>query len=130
MKAAARPLKATSTENADEKQQAAPLGLNGDTVKKKPKQKHVKGESKERIQDKDKPTPEPAPVAPTVNPTLGTTPVAAQPGQETPAPKPSSDRTTLPPTDTGAPGALPAGQPIPATTSAAPNSPSTTPTPH
>ena len=130
VKAAARPLKATSTETADERQQAAPLGLNGDTVKKKPKQKHVKGGAKERIQEKDRPAPEPAPVAPTVNPTLGTTPVTAQPGQGAPAPNKSSDRTTLPPADAGAPGALPAGQPIPATTSTEPNAPSTTPTPH
>ncbi len=129
VKAAARPIKATSTENADEKQQAAPLGLNGDTVKKTPKQKHVKGEQKERIQEKEKPASA-TPVSPTVNPVLGSSPVSAQPGQSTLATKPSSDTTTLPPADSPAPGALPAGQPIPATTSTSPNAPSTTPTPH
>lgn len=123
-KASTRPLKATSQETADEKQQAAPLGLNGDTVKKK-KPKRAKGEPKERLQEKAKPA-EPAPVAPTVNPALGTTAVTSQSQQSAPASKPSADTTALPPANTAAPGAPPQGQPIPAATSASPGAPATT----
>lgn len=122
-KASTRPIKATEKETTDEKQQAAPLGLNGDTVKKtKPKRK--KGEAKERLQEKTK--PEEKQVDQTVNPSLGATPVTNTPAATTP--KPSSDTTTLPPADAPAPGALPAGQPIPATTGTQPSS--TTPAPH
>ena len=78
-RASARPVTASAQESADEKQQAGPLGLNGDTARKKSKHKHVKGEPKERMQEKPKDTGAPAPVAPTVNPNL-TAPVA------TPAP--------------------------------------------
>lgn len=70
-KASARPVVQTSTEDATEKQQAGPLGLNGDTTKKPKKRKHIKGEVKERLQDKNtKPAPAPVVVAPTVNPNL------------------------------------------------------------
>ena len=41
----------TADEKAAQQLQAAPLGLNGDTVKKKKKEK-VKGAPKERLQDK------------------------------------------------------------------------------
>ncbi len=79
VKATKRPTPATSQETADEKVRATPLGLNGNTgKKKKTKVKHVKGEPKERLQEKPKPadTSQPAP-APTVNPALGTTPAPA-----------------------------------------------------
>jgi peptidyl-prolyl cis-trans isomerase SurA len=77
VKATTRPIAATSTETAGEKQQAAPLGLNGDTTKKQKKAKRQKGEQKERLQEKPKPDTTPVPVAPTVNPALASTPVAA-----------------------------------------------------
>jgi hypothetical protein len=73
-KAEMRPMPTTPTENADEKLRAQPLGLNGDTVAKKKKvHKHVKGEVKERLQEKPKqPKETPNTVAPTVNPDLAT----------------------------------------------------------
>ncbi|HEY4354347.1 MAG TPA: peptidyl-prolyl cis-trans isomerase [Acidobacteriaceae bacterium] len=123
-KASTRPIKATVTESTDEKQQAAPLGLNGDTVKKK-KAKREKGAPKERLQEKTK--PEEKPLDQTVNPALGAAPVTNNTNTTT-TPKPSSDTTALPPADAPAPGALPAGQPIPATTGTQPAS--TTPAPH
>jgi peptidyl-prolyl cis-trans isomerase SurA len=70
-KATTRPVAAAPVEDATEKHQAAPLGLNGDTVKKQKAPKRKKGEAKERLQEKAKPTDPPAPVAPTVNPNLG-----------------------------------------------------------
>lgn len=72
-KAETRPVAATPTENATEKIQATPLGLNGDTVSKKKHKHHkrVKGEVKERMQEKPKePKETPNTVAPTVNPDL------------------------------------------------------------
>ncbi|HVG26361.1 MAG TPA: peptidylprolyl isomerase [Acidobacteriaceae bacterium] len=116
-KASARPVAATPEDNVTEKHQAAPLGLNGNTAKKKEKVKRAKDEPKERLQDKPKPVDTPTPIAPTVNPALGGAPAA------------SSDRSTLPPATTPAPGAPPQGQPIPAATSADPNAPATTPAP-
>jgi peptidyl-prolyl cis-trans isomerase SurA len=79
-KAETRPIPTTPTENADEKLRAQPLGLNGDTVAKKKKAKHQKGEQKERFEEKPKePKETPNTVAPTVNPDLAT-----------PAPAPTS----------------------------------------
>ena len=81
--ATARPVAATKQDSADEKQQAAPLGLNGDTSKKK--HKHVKGEPKARMQEKPKDTNAPAPVDPTVNPNLAApvaTPAPAAPAKQ------------------------------------------------
>jgi peptidyl-prolyl cis-trans isomerase SurA len=70
-KAVATPEGPSTQENADRKTQSAPLGLNGDTVKKKKKVK-VKGAKKERLENKPKPsTAPPPPPAPTVNPSLG-----------------------------------------------------------
>lgn len=124
VKASARPVKATADESATEKQQAAPLGLNGNTGKKKKvKVKRAKDEPKERLQDKPKPVDTTVPVAPTVNPALGTTPAA-------PAAPKASDQSVLPPAGASAPGAAPQGEPVPATTSADPNAPTTTPAPH
>jgi peptidyl-prolyl cis-trans isomerase SurA len=73
-----RPLEASTTEKADEKHQNAPLGLNGDTSAKK--KKHMKGDPKERLQEKTAPAPEPTVTpAPTVNPTLTASPVTPPP---------------------------------------------------
>jgi peptidyl-prolyl cis-trans isomerase SurA len=93
----ARAVAPTSEEKANESTQAAPLGLNGDTAKKK-KPVHKKGDPKARLQDKPKPVDNTAPIAPTVNPTLGGS--AVQPA----ATAPSSDKTTVPPVDTPPPG--------------------------
>ncbi len=71
-KASARPTLETPVEDATEKRQAVPLGLNGDTTKKPKKHKHVKGEAKERFQEPTKPSETAVPVAPTVNPDLAT----------------------------------------------------------
>jgi hypothetical protein len=81
-----RPVAAAPIEDATEKHQATPLGLNGDTVKKKKAPKRKKGEAKERLQEKPKPSDVPATVAPTVNPNLGGGAVI-----------PSSSNTTTPP---------------------------------
>lgn len=81
VKASKRPTPATAQETSDEKARAQPLGLNGDTgtKKKKTKTKHVKGEPKERMQDKPKPVETaPPPPAPTANPALGGTAPTAQ----------------------------------------------------
>jgi peptidyl-prolyl cis-trans isomerase SurA len=81
VKATTRPIAATPQQSETEKTQAAPLGLNGDTVKKQ-KPKKDKNAPKERLEQKTKPAEEPAaPIAPTVNPALGT-----GAGTTTPAP--------------------------------------------
>jgi len=85
-KVSTRPLPQTTVEDATEKHQAQPLGLNGDTTKKPKKQKRKKGEVKQRMQDQTKPVETVAPVAPTVNPDLAA-----------PAPGASSSTTTTPP---------------------------------
>ena len=120
-KAAATPDGPTAQEAATQKTQAAPLGLNGDTVKKK-KIKRKKGETKERIQDRPAPV-EPAAPAPTVNPDLG----KSLPGTTSSA-TPSADRTTLPPASAPPPGANSTGQPLSPTGSPA-TAPSGTPEP-
>jgi peptidyl-prolyl cis-trans isomerase SurA len=71
-KATARPIAETPVEDATEKHQAAPLGLNGDTTAKPKKQKRKKGEAIQRMQEKPKPSNKTVPVAPTVNPNLAT----------------------------------------------------------
>ncbi len=128
VKASIRPVKATAQENADEKQQAAPLGLSGDTTKKV-KPKRQKGEAKQRLEQKGKPA-EPAAPAPTVNPTaVGAPAITSAGGSDQPKTmKPGADQTTIPSTTTP-PGALPTGQPIPSVTSATPGAPATTPNP-
>jgi peptidyl-prolyl cis-trans isomerase SurA len=87
-KAAATPDAMSAEEKATQQTQAAPLGLNGDTAKKKKKVK-VKGAKKERLQDKAKPatTGAPAP-APTVNPSLGQGPLG-----DAPVPAPTAPAT-------------------------------------
>lgn len=93
LKATKKPIAATQEETADEKERAAPLGLNGSTAPKKKKHvKRAKDQPKERLQDKPKPadTPPPPP-APTVNPALGgTAPAAASTPSSQPAPASSN----------------------------------------
>lgn len=85
-KAAYTPVAATTKEQEDRKQQAAPLGLNGDTATKK-KKKREKGVAKERLQNKPTaPAPPAAPPEPTVNPSLGQG-VTPAPQSTTPAPQ-------------------------------------------
>ena len=88
LKATDRPVAATQAETATEKEQAAPLGLNGDTTKKPKKPKRQKGEAKERLQEQPKPTTTQVPVAQTVNPALAAQPIATPatpPAASTPA---------------------------------------------
>jgi len=130
LKASNRPVVADKQTTTAEKLQAAPLGLNGDTAKKK-KVKREKGTPKERLQEQpSKPVDNGPVIAPTANPALVNTPAAVQHTDAPAKTAPSSDQTTLPPADTPAPGAPPQGQPLPATTSTEPNAPVTTPAPH
>ncbi len=100
-------------EAAGERQQAAPLGLNGDTVKQaKEKKKRQKGDAKQRLQDKPAEAPAPAPISPTVNPNLGVSPAGSRGSGANPAPDSNEKNTTLP-ASTGAPGAPAQGQPLP-----------------
>ncbi len=75
-KATIRPVVATREQSTSEKVQAAPLGLNGDTVKKKKKPKAQKGDKKERLQEQQKPVDTTPTVAPTVNPAVTGAPAA------------------------------------------------------
>ena len=95
VKASVRPVQADTQATASEKQQAAPLGLNGDTAKKKKKQR-VKGAPKERLQEVTKPVDTTTPVAPTVNPTLGKTPAALQPNSGATAPAATTPAASTP----------------------------------
>lgn len=97
----ARPVAASADEKAADKTQAAPLGLNGDTVKKKPKPKREKGAPKERLQTKPKVVETPVTVDNTVNSTLGGSAVPTQ--TQPAADKPSSD-TPPPPATPASPG--------------------------
>ncbi|HTJ30290.1 MAG TPA: peptidylprolyl isomerase [Acidobacteriaceae bacterium] len=83
------PLPADSAEVADTQTQSAPLGMNGDTTKKKKKQKTATGE-KTRMQQRPKDETEKAPLVAT----------PAAPAQGAPAPKPAPQQTapeTIPP---------------------------------
>jgi peptidyl-prolyl cis-trans isomerase SurA len=84
-KVIATPVALTTDEKASVQTQAAPLGLNGDTTKKKKKPKKVKGAPKERMQDQpvDAKKPAPPPVEQTANPALA--PTAVAPAPTTPA---------------------------------------------
>jgi peptidyl-prolyl cis-trans isomerase SurA len=115
-KNAATPVMASTEETVARQQQSAPLGLNGDTTKKKVKR--VKGAPKERLQDK--PTVDPAAAAPVISPTVNPA-LGVNPGGTT-TPPADSNRTTLPPVTAPAPGANPTGQPMSPT-----GTPSTTP---
>ena len=89
-KAKATPVAETSEEKLAEKTQAAPLGLNGDTAKKKKKEKS-KDTPKERIQEKPKepaaPAPEPTPYR---TPPPPTTPASAPPADAVPPAAPAT----------------------------------------
>jgi peptidyl-prolyl cis-trans isomerase SurA len=92
-KIAATPVAETQEEKAAAKVQSAPLGLNGDTAKKKKKAK-VKGASKERLQ-KQAPAPPKAPLqeTPSKAPDRGT----AAEGIFGAGASPKTDTTTVPP---------------------------------
>ena len=121
-KAIATPTPMTAEEKVAAKTQAAPLGLNGDTTKKKRKRK--KGEKKERLQTKPqeaKPDKFANPTGPGTSNDLRKTPVGGTaPGSTTP----NANPTTLPPATAPAPGA-PVGPSVPGST--APPAGSTTP---
>ncbi|SNS93738.1 peptidyl-prolyl cis-trans isomerase SurA [Granulicella rosea] len=111
------PVAMTDEEKAAAQTQAAPLGLNGDTTKKKKVKptKRKKGDpkpDKARLQEKPKDVAAPAPeIAPTANPLLAPT-SDLPPSTKT---APTSNQTTLPPANAPVPGANPTGQPVPAT---------------
>ena len=88
------PTPADSQEVADRQTQSAPLGLNGDTAKKKKKKDTATAGEKTRIQDRPKDTSEKAPVVAT----------PAAPAKGAPAPKPSG---TTAPTPSSAPQQTP-----------------------
>ncbi len=95
-KVAAGPVAATSEEKATEKAQAAPLGLNGDTSKKKakkqPKNKNAPKEPKERLQNQaPKPAAPPPSETPSKAPDRGTAQEGILPPQK------PADTTTTPP---------------------------------
>ena len=89
-KALSKPIPMSTEEKAAAATQAAPLGVAGDTTKKPKKPKRVKGQPKERLQDKATDT---KPVAPAVDQTVSPSlapiaiPPAATPPSATP-PKP------------------------------------------
>ena len=121
----ATPAAPTTAEAQTKQLQAAPLGLNGDTAKKK-KKKRAKGEAKERLAPKPADPNAPKPDA------NGNYPTPYHPAITSPAQKPAptdqsapADKTTLPPVTTPAPAALPSGDPTPAT----PGNPIPTPPP-
>jgi peptidyl-prolyl cis-trans isomerase SurA len=103
-KKAATPAAASADEKAAEQTQAAPLGLNGDTSKKKKKQPKDKNAPKERLQNKA-PTPPPPPP----DETPSKAPNRATPLEGTLPPAPKSPDTTAPPAT--APGPPPTTTP-------------------
>jgi peptidyl-prolyl cis-trans isomerase SurA len=92
-KVAAGPVAPTTEESASEKTQAAPLGLNGDTSKKKKKQPKDKNAPKERLQNQ---APKPAAPPPAETPSKASDRGTPQEGILPPAPK-TPDSTTVPP---------------------------------
>ena len=128
VKASKRPTAATAEESADEKIQAAPLGIDGPAAKKKKKTKRSKDQPKERLQEKTAPVEAPNTVAPTVNPALGTTATGGGAlGDSSPTRVPTTaNHTTLPPAQPTPNNPVSPGTPIPAATSASPNAPATT----
>jgi len=103
-KVAAGPVAASADEKAAEQTQAAPLGLNGDTSKKKKKQPKDKNAPKERLQNKA-PTPPPPPP----DETPSKAPNRATPLEGTVPPAPKTPDTTVPPAN--APGTPPTTPP-------------------
>ena len=100
LKAQATPDAMTTDEKQAQQLQSTPLGLNGDTVKKKKKTK-VKGAPKERLQDKT-PTPADKPEARPLKTDVDPNTL-----------QPTADKTALPPATTPAPAppTQPAGTP-------------------
>jgi peptidyl-prolyl cis-trans isomerase SurA len=95
-KALETPAAAGADEKATQQAQAAPLGLNGDTAKKKKKTK-VKGAPKERLQDKPPaPAPPPPEETPSKAPDRGT-PLEGTAGAGKVAPAASGQTTPPPP---------------------------------
>jgi peptidyl-prolyl cis-trans isomerase SurA len=92
-KVAAGPVAATPEEKAAEQTQAAPLGLNGDTSKKKKKQPKDKNAPKERLQNQA-----PKPPAPVPAETPSKAPDRATPQEGILPPQKAPDNTTVPPT--------------------------------
>jgi peptidyl-prolyl cis-trans isomerase SurA len=108
-KAIATPVAMTTDEKTTQKTQAAPLGLNGDTAKKK-KLKRKKGEAKERLQPKPKDPNAPKPDANGTYPTPYHATDTKKPDTTAPSTNvPNTD--PLPPVTTPAPGGAPTGQP-------------------
>jgi peptidyl-prolyl cis-trans isomerase SurA len=103
-KVAAGPVAASTDERAAEQTQAAPLGLNGDTSKKKKKQPKDKSAPKERLQNK---APTPTPPPPDETPSKA--PNRASPLEGTLPPAPKASDTTVPPATT--PGTPPTTPP-------------------
>jgi peptidyl-prolyl cis-trans isomerase SurA len=103
-KVAAGPVAASPDEKAAEQTQAAPLGLNGDTSKKKKKQPKDKNAPKERLQNKA-PTPPPPPP----DETPSKVPNRATPLEGTIPPAPKTPDTTVP--SATAPGTPPTTPP-------------------
>ena len=91
-KVAAGPVAPTPEEIAAEKTQAAPLGLNGDTSKKKKKQPKDKNAPKERLQNQ---APKPAAPRPAETPSKASDRATPQEGILPPQKTP--DSTTVPP---------------------------------
>jgi peptidyl-prolyl cis-trans isomerase SurA len=109
-KIAAGPVAATPEEKASEQTQGAPLGLNGDTSKKKKKQPKNKDAPKERLQNQAPKPAAPAPVeTPSKSPDRGTPqegilPPAAKTPDSTP---PTTTPNTPPATPQGTPQTTP-----------------------
>jgi peptidyl-prolyl cis-trans isomerase SurA len=103
-KVAAGPVAASADEKAAEQTQAAPLGLNGDTSKKKKKQPKDKNAPKERLQNKA-PTPPSSPP----DETPSKAPNRATPSEGTIPPAAKTPDTTVPPAT--APGTPPTAPP-------------------
>ncbi len=115
-KVAAGPIAATSEEKATEQTQAAPLGLNGDTSKKKtkkqPKNKNTPKEPKERLQNQ---APKPAAPLPSETPSKAPDRGTAQEGILPPQ-KPADTTTTPPQTPPTTPQTPPTPPQTPPTT--------------
>jgi peptidyl-prolyl cis-trans isomerase SurA len=91
-KVAAGPVAATPEDKAAEQTQAAPLGLNGDTSKKKKKAKKDKNAPKERLQNQA-----PKPPAPKPDETPSKAPDRATPQEGTLPPAAKTPDATVPP---------------------------------
>jgi peptidyl-prolyl cis-trans isomerase SurA len=103
-KVAAGPVAPSTDEKASEQTQAAPLGLNGDTSKKKKKQPKDKNAPKERLQNKAPTPPRPPP-----DETPSKAPNRATPLEGTVPPASKTTDTTVPPAT--APGTPPSTPP-------------------